>query len=35
VLRAAFLAASEGTPINQGLLVRAATAEYRSMGKVL
>jgi hypothetical protein len=35
VLRAAFLAATEGSSITQALLVRAANAEYRSMGKVL
>ena len=35
VLRAAFLAASEDTPIRQELLERAAMAEYREMGKIL
>jgi SpoVK/Ycf46/Vps4 family AAA+-type ATPase len=35
VLRAAFLAASEGTRITHEHLARAARAEYRAMGKVL
>ncbi len=35
VLRAAFLAAVEKRAIDQSLLERAATSEYRAMGKVL
>jgi hypothetical protein len=35
VLRAAFLAAGEGAPIDQRRLERAAVAEYRAMGKVV
>ncbi len=35
VLRAAFLAAGEGTAITQGHLARAGRAEYRAMGKTL
>jgi len=35
VLRAAFLAAHEETPITHDHLARAARAEYRAMGKVL
>ena len=35
VLRAAFLAAAEKRGIDQSLLERAATSEYRAMGKVL
>ncbi len=33
-LRAAFLAAADGQRIGMGHLLRAATAEYASMGKV-
>jgi hypothetical protein len=35
VLRAAFLAASEGRPIGNEHLWRAAHAEYEAMGKVV
>jgi len=35
VLRAAFLAAAEQGPITQDRLTRAATTEYRAMGKIL
>jgi hypothetical protein len=35
VLRAAFLAATEDSAINQALLERAAQSEYRAMGKVI
>jgi hypothetical protein len=35
VLAAAFMAASEGQPITQGHLERAARGEYRAMGRVL
>ena len=34
-VRAAFLAADEGTPITMALLVRAARSEYAAMGKVI
>jgi hypothetical protein len=34
VLRAAFLAAAESSPIGQSHLMRAARSEYRAMGKV-
>jgi hypothetical protein len=33
-LRAAFLAAHEGTPLRQGHLERAVTLEFREMGKL-
>jgi len=33
-LRAAFLAAHEGRPLNQGHLVRAIQLEYREIGKL-
>jgi SpoVK/Ycf46/Vps4 family AAA+-type ATPase len=35
VLAAAFMAASEGSPISQSHLERAARGEYRAMGRVL
>ena len=35
VVRAAFLAADEGTPITMHHLLRAARAEYQAMGKVI
>ena len=35
VLRAAFLAATEGAPISQEMMQRAARIEYKSMGKVV
>jgi hypothetical protein len=34
-IRAAFLAAEDGTPIAMRHLVRAARAEYQAMGKVV
>src|SRR5207237_3772988 len=35
VLRAAFLAASDGVPINMGLLRRAAALEMEDMGRLV